>query len=740
MIRRIELAMLPVIIITLLSVVQAAGGVWAESAPSPTPVPADPHPPYQAAPMPAATGGEALEEVISALPAVVEPAAVGETPAITLWYSGTPRFGHNGEPIVWVNVQGRVAPLNENVSMTYALNGGGQKPLDIGPMPPERPNGPRRLYGAGDFNVEIAYADLNVGSNTIVIRAFENGSLVDTETVTLTYENGNVWRMPYAAEWSEAGGIEDVAQVIDGNWEIENGALRPVSGHLGYDRLVAIGDISWTEYEFVVPVTIRSLDTEDGFKSPSNGPGVGVIALWQGHFRWDEDEQLVNGWQDLGTLSWFHFSRSANVISSQLQMLGRGGGELASKNMAAAFDTQYMMKLRVEEGVSGCTNHYYRYKVWLAGQTEPSNWDLQSCGQNGEPANGSFLLVAHHAEVEFGTVLVTPLDYRATVTAAGSTGGTATVTPNQADYAFYETAEAEATPDSGYAFVGWSGTVTDADGNVEPFSSTDNPLTFPVMGDTNLTANFAESSFTIDVTIDGGDGVNVVNLDPPGPTYALNQPVTLAAVADSGWRFDHWSGAVTGAVSPMNMLVGGNESVTAHFVREYYVLTTDVVDESGQAVEAGVITPSEPASEDGYTYGDMITLTATAATGWEFVRWEGAASGQDVTTSIQITGDMSVQAVFRLQEMTLSISVVGNGGVLPEPEAPPYYYGDTVTLTALADNNWEFTRWEGDVSSAQQQQPVISLTLRDDASVTAVFTEVAIEEPDEELFLPIIRK
>ena len=50
-------------------------------------------------------------------------------------------------------------------------------------------------------------------------------------------------------------------------------------------------------------------------------------------------------------------------------------------------------------------------------------------------------------------------------------------------------------------------------------------------------------------------------------TYAAGTVVQLTATPAAGWRFDHWSGSVSGSRNPRSITMNGNKSVTAHFVK-----------------------------------------------------------------------------------------------------------------------------------------------------------------------------
>ena len=49
---------------------------------------------------------------------------------------------------------------------------------------------------------------------------------------------------------------------------------------------------------------------------------------------------------------------------------------------------------------------YYGFKMWLQSEAEPADWAVEGPGRNGEPGEGSLLLVAHHVDATFGNVLI----------------------------------------------------------------------------------------------------------------------------------------------------------------------------------------------------------------------------------------------------------------------------------------------------------------------------------------------
>jgi len=162
-----------------------------------------------------------------------------------------------------VNILGNVSDPHGVVSLTYSLNGAPAKALSMGPDT-------RRLYSPGDFNVDLDYWALPAGMNQLVISATDALGDVANEVVTVEKITDQVWPLPYSIDWSTTGQIQDVAQIVDGLWSLQPEGIRPVI--LGYDRLVDIGDLSWSNYEVTVPVTIHGIDP-DGYNPPSNAPG-----------------------------------------------------------------------------------------------------------------------------------------------------------------------------------------------------------------------------------------------------------------------------------------------------------------------------------------------------------------------------------------------------------------------------------------------------------------------------------
>jgi M6 family metalloprotease-like protein len=120
-----------------------------------------------------------------------------------------------------------------------------------------------------------------------------------------------------------------------------------------------------------------------------------------------------------------------------------------------------------------------------------------------------------------------------------------------------------------------------------------------------------------------------------------------------------------------------------------------------------------------YTYGEVVTLTATADAGWTFSTWSSDLTGSTNPTTITMNGSKSVTATFTQNEYALTLNKVGSGSVTADPVKSTYHYGDSVQLTATADAGWTFSTWDGGLGATNP----VAITIDGDKTVTATFTQ-----------------
>ncbi|MBP9657996.1 MAG: hypothetical protein KBD86_09285 [Candidatus Promineofilum sp.] len=467
--------------------------------------------------------------------------APSDAPAIHVWQGLTQYVSHNGDPQKWFNLLGNVAipPQASIAALEYSFNGGPWLPLNIGPDD-------RRLAMPGDFNVELDYTDFLPGPNTVSLRATADNDAFAHVDVTLIYEERAAPWLPgttHVYDWLTTTEVADLAQMVDGPWVLDGDSVRP--GVFDFDRLLAIGDLTWRDYTVTVPITIYGIDPS-GYQAPSNGPGIGLLVRWAGHYDADNGVSPVTGWRRLGALAWYRWSRKSGQYTEGLQMLGHRGQVLNTKARRLSIATTYQFRIDISSNAAAGAPATYRFKVWPAADPEPSSWDFVEQGVAGEPSGGSFLLLAHHVDARFGPVTVDLKSVRPlpTLNISGTGPGTVSLDPLGPDYRFGEDVTLTAVPASGGAFAGWTGMLADEPNpaTMSLFESMSAGATFS--GVTTISRPFFISSAAKGTTPDGVAFMpaDILRYDPDGgwslwfdaSDVGITKNLAAFAILDSG--------------------------------------------------------------------------------------------------------------------------------------------------------------------------------------------------------------
>lgn len=294
--------------------------------------------------------------------------------------------------------------------------------------------------------------------------------------------------------------------------------------------------------------------------------------------------------------------------------------------------------------------------------------------------------------------------------------GTMDPAPGTRRYSEGTEVQLQAFPDEGWVFDRWEGDVT----------GSENPTIVVMDGDKRATAVFVQSTTAFKLTL-AVEGEGTLNPPVGERNYPQGAVVSITATPNEGWMFDHWEGDASGAANPLSVTMDEDKSITAVFVEEGpdYVLT--ISQEGSGYVEYKLpgeefqLAPSEITAKE----GTPIQLRAVPLLGWVFDRWEEDLTGNTNPSTIVMTGDQVVNAVFVPDgfDYSLAIAVEGSGTTLPEPGYYRFFSGTSVTITAVPNSGWVFDHWAGDLTGETNPATVL---MNRSKTVKAVFIEAPV--------------
>ncbi len=234
------------------------------------------------------------------------------------------------------------------------------------------------------------------------------------------------------------------------------------------------------------------------------------------------------------------------------------------------------------------------------------------------------------------------------------------------------------------------------------------------------------TTYDLDISVDPSGG-GTTNPSAGIHSYSENTVVNISATPAAGYVFDSWSGACTGT-GACSVTMSAAKSVIAHFAVAHKLTVAILTDVGGPGGS------TDPAVGDHwYKAGTVVSVTATANTGYHFAVWSGGTcSGTDPNVcSATMNADRTVEANFAIDLVALGVTFpgTGSGTVTSAPagiscsSAPcssSFAYNSSVTLTAAPTLPGSvFTGWGGDCTGSSS---TCSLTMTVTRNVTATFT------------------
>ncbi|OAV69631.1 Listeria-Bacteroides repeat domain [Bacteroidales bacterium Barb6XT] len=264
---------------------------------------------------------------------------------------------------------------------------------------------------------------------------------------------------------------------------------------------------------------------------------------------------------------------------------------------------------------------------------------------------------------------------------------------------------AEAEADMGYHFVKWTNAKGDS-------VSGDNPYRFVVKGDTAVQAHFAINSYPVRLSAENGTIKSVIR-----SIYPYNTGVKVEAEANEGYHFVKWTDAKGDSVSgdnPYNLIVKGETDVKARFV------LNDGYQVSLSAADNGTVTQGNRT----YAHGATATVTATADTGYHFVKWANAMGDKLSIANpytFVVTGDTAVQAHFAVNNYSVKLSAQ-NGRI--KAGGGEYAYNTEAEVEAgEADDGYHFVMWGNAAGKQISFANPYRFVVKEETALTAWFVK-----------------
>ena len=399
----------------------------------------------------------------------------------------------------------------------------------------------------------------------------------------------------------------------------------------------------------------------------------------------------------------------SNITVTALFTIDNYSFAVSSSNMAMGYVTgtangTYSNGTAVE--VMAHANPHYVFVGWVSGGDT-----IATDNTLGFTLTADTAIVALFDD-EYYTVAVDAND-----TAMGSVAGAG-------EYTYHSLATLTATAAEGHHFVDWSDGVTTV------------TRMLYVEGDTNVTANFGVDTHYVTVNV---NDANMGSVSGEG-WYNWGDTVTVRATANEHFKFIGFDGRAD-HIDSISFVVTADTTITAFFDYKYMRLYSRFehgsVEITVDDVQADVSTMPVMAQ-----YGDSIVMTATPDTYYHFVNWveysvtfdtttvydttyvtdshatvdpvtgepitvtdtlsitidttvvyiptyTQIATYDDVELGFRIYSDRYIDAIFEVNQVSLQL----NGTHVTVTGAGIYNAGDTVTVTASADEHYVFVGW-----------------------------------------------
>ncbi|MGD2271321.1 MAG: hypothetical protein PVI06_13030, partial [Desulfobacterales bacterium] len=280
--------------------------------------------------------------------------------------------------------------------------------------------------------------------------------------------------------------------------------------------------------------------------------------------------------------------------------------------------------------------------------------------------------------------------------------GTSTATPDTpGPYYLGDSVVVTASPGAGEAFGSWSGDGTDT-ADTPPLRV----IFFDAAGDKTVTASFNKKKVYLTMVKAGNGSGSVMPVSDSGPhEYEWGDEVPVTATPHPLTSdFTGWSGNVSAGVVKMI----GDQAVTATFMLKTFTVTFSAGSNGTLQDISG--NQSDTIAQTVYYGFNTAQVLAVADQFHHFTEWTGDVAATDAGLVVaSVTADMSVTANFEIDTYMVTFRA-GIWGSVEDHDGNRYaedyvqvvdHGSDALPVTAVPDDQNQFTGWTGDFISDQ---------------------------------------
>uniref|UniRef100_UPI0032176F75 InlB B-repeat-containing protein n=1 Tax=uncultured Draconibacterium sp. TaxID=1573823 RepID=UPI0032176F75 len=298
------------------------------------------------------------------------------------------------------------------------------------------------------------------------------------------------------------------------------------------------------------------------------------------------------------------------------------------------------------------------YDLFLGQISTGEVWNLNDFGINS-------------TKEDLGACFIANQSFNISASASPSNGGSLNGTGS---YNSGATANLTATVASGYDFVNWTENGTQV--------STNANYSFTVTSNRTLVANFEAKTYNISASASPSNGGSVSG----SGSYSSGATANLTVTAASGYDFVNWTenGTQVSTNANYSFTVTSIRTLVANFEAKTYNISLSASPSNGGSVSGS----------GGYSSGATANLSATAASGYDFVNWteNGTQVSTNANYSFTVTSNRTLIANFEYQVLSLNSVIISGESSVNEDSSADYTcianYSDGSTQDVTSSASW----------------------------------------------------